>query len=263
MKYIVLVLCTFSLQASMLDFLEIKKAKEAYEKKDYKSAITHYEKLSKKDKSDIYFNLGDSYYKNDAYEKALESFEKVKDPTLEFSKLHNMGNCYTHLEKLAEAIGAYEKALEIQEDIDTKFNLELLKKKRDKQQKQQDQKDDDQKNKDQENKDKDSQEKQDQNQANENHKNKNQDQNGKEQQDKTQKNKDQEGNKDEKKEEESKRDKQEEQNMQAMQNKEMKSVPISDMEERKWQKRLQGRGVNTLMLPIETTQGVDDETTPW
>jgi len=40
--------------------------------------------------------------------------------------------------------------------------------------------------------------------------------------------------------------------------------PISDMEEKKWQKMLNGRGVNTLMLPVGNPKGGKrDEQNPW
>ena len=42
-----------------------------------------------------------------------------------------------------------------------------------------------------------------------------------------------------------------------------KAVPISDMEERKWKKMLEDRGINTLMMELPTTGERKHETKPW
>jgi Ca-activated chloride channel family protein len=46
-----------------------------------------------------------------------------------------------------------------------------------------------------------------------------------------------------------------------MDKKDKKQPPISNMEERKWQKKLNQRGVNTLMLPIRKGENKDEK--PW
>ncbi len=43
---------------------------------------------------------------------------------------------------------------------------------------------------------------------------------------------------------------------------EQKEVPISDMEERKWQKMLNQKEINTLLLPLKKGER-KNETTPW
>ena len=43
-----------------------------------------------------------------------------------------------------------------------------------------------------------------------------------------------------------------------------KKVPISDMEERKWRKMLNKRGINTLMMELPKSKGDKDENIkPW
>ena len=42
-----------------------------------------------------------------------------------------------------------------------------------------------------------------------------------------------------------------------------KQPPITDMEERKWQKMLNQKGVNTLMLPLNNKEQKRNETNPW
>ena len=50
-----------------------------------------------------------------------------------------------------------------------------------------------------------------------------------------------------------------------MEKAEMERVPISDMELRKWNKELNRRKIQTLMLPLETkpNRGEENEETPW
>ncbi|NPA82080.1 MAG: tetratricopeptide repeat protein, partial [Epsilonproteobacteria bacterium] len=126
-KLILIFLSVMALNASILDFRYLSKAKEAYENKDYKKAIEFYNRVEDKN-DEVKFNLADAYYKNKNYKKALELYKEIKDKRLEFKKLHNIGNSLANLGKIDEAIKAYEKALQIKEDKDTRFNLELLKK---------------------------------------------------------------------------------------------------------------------------------------
>ena len=272
--------------ASLLDFRYLDRAAEAYAGKRYDEAYRNYSRV----KSDeALFNAADSLYRQKKYEEALKLFEKIKEKKLQHKRLHNMGNCYANMNRIDEAIKAYENALRIEEDKDTRYNLELLKRKKKQQQKKE-------KNK---NKNKNSGKKQKNNSKN-NQKNnsqdnrssgksadrnkgadqksnkngKNGDRNKKEsgtekekkksagQKDKDQKN----GSTGEKKKrdrnsgEKEKREKTGQKSMTGVQ----AQPPISDMEEKKWQKMLNGRGVNTLMLPVGNPKGGKrDEQNPW
>ena len=185
--------------ASMFDFSYIKKANEAYKKGDFNKAASYYQKIDKPN-DEVRFNLADSYYKMKQYKKAAEIYKNIKDEKLQFKKLHNLGNCYANLKKIDEGIKAYEKALKIKEDKDTRYNLELLKKMKKRQ--------------------------------------------------KNKKNKNQKQNKNNKK---------------TAANKKPKKEPISDMEVRKYNKMLNKRGINTLMLPLKTKKGErqNENIKPW
>ena len=234
-KFLLIFIISISAFASILDFKYINAAKEAYQNGDYKKAIENYLKVE--DKNDkILFNLADSYYKAKEYEKAFKLYKQIKDKDLEFKKLHNMGNTLAHLGKIDEAIKAYEKALKIKEDKDTRFNLELLKKMKKNQKKKQ--------NKNNQNKN---------SNKNNNEKNKkDQNKNGKENSKENKNNKQKNQNK-------GKKDKK----LKPKPN--LKPAPISDMEVRKYEKMLNKRGVNTLLLPLNTKgeRKYENNINPW
>ena len=129
---ILLNLFTLLLSASMLDFLDLKRAKEAYQQGNYKEAVKDWAKV---DSDEAKFNKGDALYRAKRYREAIDTFKSIKDEKLQFKKLHNLGNSYANIGKIDEAIKSYEEALKIKEDKDTRYNLELLKKKKREQQK--------------------------------------------------------------------------------------------------------------------------------
>ena len=228
MKYILLLsTITATLSASLLDFKYLEDAKDAYHDKNYTLAQELYGKV-KGDESK--FNEADALYRQKKYKEAIEGYESISDPKLEAKKLHNIGNSYAHMKKTDEAIESYEKALKLGEDADTKFNLELLKKKKE-EEKKQEKKDD--KNKD--DKEKDKEKKEDKNQDKKDEKSK---------EDKDKKSSDDNKSQEQKNQEEK------------------KQPPISNMEERKWQKMLDQRGVNTLMIPLNKGEKKNDAN-PW
>ncbi len=276
MRVFILLMLALYLHGGVFDFMDIKEAKEAYAKKEYQKAAKYYEKLSKSGNDEARFNLADSYYKSGNYKKALSNFEKIKDKKLKFKKLHNMGNCYAKLGDIDKALKSYEEALKIKEDKDTRFNYELLKKKKEqkkqkKNQKKKDKKED--KNKKQNNKE--------QNKKNQNKEQKKNDQKDSKNKKEQNKNSDDKNHKKEKKRKdqtqkqknsvkEKKEDKKErkknqnkEQNKKQKKNDQKKAVPISDMQERKYKKMLEQRGINTLMMELPTKGERKDEIKPW
>ena len=279
-------LCMTSvLSAGLLDFQTLEKARSSYEAGDYEESAKNYGAIEEKSDA-LHYNLGNAYYKEKQYDKAISEFKQVNAPELKAKSLHNLGNAYAQNKKIDEAITAYEEALKLGDDQDTKFNLELLKKQKQQQKKQQKQ----DKNKEQQNKEQD-QKQQDQKDQQQ----KSQDQKDQQQKDKEQKNRDQKGQdqkqqdqKDQQQKDQEKKDQQkseaekkaEEEKKKAAQEKKRKEeakrkeeekaqegkpqeVPISDMQERKYEKMLDKRGIKTLMVPLKTKGGRDEETTAW
>ena len=236
MKYfITFIYLTAFLSASLLDFKYLEEAKEAYNDKNYTKAQESYAKVKN---DEAKFNEADSLYRQKKYKEAIEVYESITEPKLEAKKLHNIGNSYAHMKRIDEAIKSYKDALKVGEDKDTKFNLELLKKKKEEQKKKEDKKNDkDDKNKQNNKKD------------------------SKEKKDSDKKKSDEEKDK-EKKEAEKKKKEQEEKKQSQMNEQNKTQAPISNMEERKWQKMLNQRGVNTLMIPLNKGKK-DNETNLW
>jgi len=280
-------LCMTSvLSAGLLDFQTLEKAKSSYESGHYEESAKNYGAIEEKSDA-LHYNLGNAYYKEKQYDKAISEFKQVNAPELKAKSLHNLGNAYAQSKKIDEAIAAYEEALKLGDDQDTKFNLDLLKKQKQQQQKKQQKQD---KNKDQQNKEQDqkqqdqkdqqqkSQDQKDQQQKDKEQKNKDQksqeqkQQDQKDQQQKDQENKDQQKSEAEKKaEEEKKKAAQEKKRKEEAKRKEEEKaqegkpqeMPISDMQERKYEKMLDKRGIKTLMVPLKTKGGRDEETTAW
>jgi Ca-activated chloride channel family protein len=262
MKYLILIpLSTLLLEASLLDFKYLEEAKEAYNDKNYTKAQALYGKVNL---NEAKFNQADSLYRDKKYKEAIDLYKQINDPKLEAKKLHNIGNSYAQIKKIDEAIKAYEEALKINNDVDTKFNLELLKKKKEEEKKQKNKDNKDNKDKknnknDKNNQDKNKQENQDKNQEQKNKQS--QEQNKK---DKSQEEKDKDKESEAQKRENQKKQEEEEKKRKEAQMGEQNQTqpPISNMEERKWQKMLNQRGVNTLMIPLNKGKK-DNETNLW
>jgi Ca-activated chloride channel family protein len=143
-------------------------AEDAYKKGDYPTAEKQYaETVGKEPKPQLEFNLGSAAYKSADYTKAAAAFEKTLDTTevpLQQSAYYNLGNTQFRLGQSTEkakpedtiktwqeAVKSYDAALQIKsDDVDAKFNRDLVKQKLEQLQKQEQQKQDQQK-KDQQN----------------------------------------------------------------------------------------------------------------
>lgn len=114
-----------------------EKGNKLYEEKKYQSALESYRKAGVKtpENPTINYNLASTLYKVNEYQEASQSLEKslaqAKDPALRSRAYYNYGNVHYRLGNFEKAIEAYEKALEINpKDVDAKYNLEFLQKKK-------------------------------------------------------------------------------------------------------------------------------------
>ncbi|PLY10367.1 MAG: hypothetical protein C0626_05125 [Arcobacter sp.] len=121
-------LCNIDANASILDFNTIKEATKAYNSKDYATSSNKFKDFISTNEGK--YNFANSLYKEKKYESALKMYKDIttSDDSLEFKKLHNMGNTYVKLNDLNSAKKMYENALKIKDDKQTKENLELVKK---------------------------------------------------------------------------------------------------------------------------------------
>jgi len=253
--------------AYTFNFENIENGKKAYISKDYKKASDEYRKVSTNNES--LYNLGNSLYKQGKYNDAIDIYNQIitSDKKLESKKLHNLGNSYVNLNKLEKAKEFYEKSLKINEDTETKENLEIVNKELDKKKKQQDKKEDKQKKdkkKNQEDKKNKSNSKQDENESKnkENEKNKNKKEENKKNTDKVNKEKsDSQKSENENKEEDKK--KQEDTQESGKANK-AKKVELTDREEKKWMQMLKNQPTPIYMQKVQTDkESNNDEKNPW
>lgn len=261
MRIIYILLISIGLHASLMDFATIQKAKKAYENGDFASSASLYAKIKNSDEAR--FNEANSLYKQQKYKKALSQYESITDPNLEFEKLANIGNTQAQLKNLDDAIKSYNKALKIKKDKDIEENLELLKKlkkKKEEQKKKQKQKEKDKKKQKQQ-KNKNSQDKKNSNSKENKDKQDNKD---KQKSDKKENNQQKSDKKDPNKQKQPKTPKKDQkqeskkdsggtnQKSNKDKNTTKQAVPISDIEERKWQKQLNKKGVQTLLIPLNS-----------
>ncbi len=259
-------LVSTTLFGGLLDFRTLKNAEEAYANKQYNEAAALYESIDDKN-DDLRYNLGDAYYKAERYDEALKQYKQVHKSELRAEALHNLGNAYANTKKIDEAISAYEEALEIGDDEDTKFNLELLKKQKEQQEKQEP----NEENKGQEKEKEDKEKKEDQQDSgdDQNKDQKPDEESDQEKEDKQsdskrdQEKKEQEEREDQAKEDEESKKDESEKEQEEMKQDEANEDPLSDMQERKYEKMLDKRGIKTLMVPLKTEGEPHEETTAW
>jgi len=182
----------------------IRKGNKQYSKEKFNEAEINYRKSLEHDNKShkAVFNLGDALYKQEQYDKAAQEFisianQKIDDETTAMA-YHNLGNSLLKSQKLQESIDAYKNSLRLNpKDMETKYNLEYVKRllQQQQQQKNQDKNKDqnkqdkkNQQNQDKQNKDKQNQDKKDQkDQQQQNQEKQNQEKNQKQQSVKEQK----------------------------------------------------------------------------
>ena len=157
-----LILLPLTLFAGLLDnlfpFQTIEKANNAYRLREYNKSIKLFDSLKKDDPS-VDYNQANAEYKVGKYDSALLSYHKAKGVD-EATRQHNIGNIYFKKKDWDMAIKHYEFSLAVREDKDTRFNLELAKRKKEEKNKDKKKEDEDkkkeeeQKKKDQEQEDK-------------------------------------------------------------------------------------------------------------
>ncbi len=122
----VLLLLPHTAEAGMFDVYYIGQARSQYEQGEYKAAAEAFEKLTPSVES--YYNTANAWYKAGRYKKALQYYSQIRtpDPALKRNIYYNMGNCAAKLERYDLAERYYVYALNLGEDADALFNLNLL-----------------------------------------------------------------------------------------------------------------------------------------
>jgi len=109
----------------------IRKGNEAYEKKEYASAVEHYQKATVKTPSSAtaQYNLGNALYKNKKPDDAVQAYDNaVSNATTKVDRskaFYNKGVVQQNNKKLPECIEAYKNALKLDpQDEDARQNLQ-------------------------------------------------------------------------------------------------------------------------------------------
>jgi Ca-activated chloride channel family protein len=119
------------LEARVLDFIDIKKAHQAYKDGNFTEAQKYFEQIKSSTKSaESIYDYANAQYKNKDFKKALENYQRVnaKSDELKYKKLFNIGNSYFKLKEYEKALASYEKAKKIKTEDDLEKNIELTKK---------------------------------------------------------------------------------------------------------------------------------------
>ena len=257
-------------QADLLDFNTLQNAKEAYNNKDFEKSENLYKEVN--ENAQTQYNIANTLYKQGKYKEALETYKSVEteDKNLQYQTLHNIGNSYVKQKDLESAKKAYEDALKLQEDKQTKQNLETVKKALEEKKKQENKKQD--KNK-KNNKDKKENKKEQKDKKNKNEKQKDDKKNNEKKDDKSQKKKqegkDAKGDKSKTKNNEKKDDKKTQEQKQKDASKQGKTAEeknkehISDLEEKKWLNKLKNQKNQTFLRRYKSKSSEENIENPW
>ncbi len=120
---------------------------DLYKKDQFADAEVKFKKGLEKTKEnfELNFNLGDSYYKQERYDEAVNAFQNslvyTEDDLLKSKAFYNIGNSLLKSQKIKESVEAYKNSLKLNpNDKEAKYNLSyalsLLKQQQDQQQNQ-------------------------------------------------------------------------------------------------------------------------------
>ncbi len=119
-------------------FLDTWKGVKYFEKGDYDNAKKVFEKTARADSANpiTHLNLGDVYYRQGKYPEAVLEYSrginsdtaaKNFDRSVISQILYNIGNAFVQMDSLKQAEQFYKNALVFNpEDMDAKYNLELV-----------------------------------------------------------------------------------------------------------------------------------------
>lgn len=164
----------------------IRQGNKEFKKNDFTNSEISYRKALEKNPSSFKgnFNLADALYKQDKQEESVKIFDGLTSANVDDAQksnvYYNMGNSYLKQQKLKESIESYKKALRLNpNDSDAKYNLSeaqrMLKQQQQQQQNDKNKKDN-KDNKDKDNKDNKDKDKKDQDKKDDKDKDKNKDQ---------------------------------------------------------------------------------------
>ena len=128
-KYLLLIFTLLGIdtQASMLDTYYLNEAYKSYHVNDYNRSSQYLTQITTPSLQS-HFALGNTYYKQGDYKKALSSYLSIRStsPTLKQKLYYNIANTYVKQEAYKKAKVYYVKALQLGDDNDSRANLNLV-----------------------------------------------------------------------------------------------------------------------------------------
>lgn len=122
-----------ALKAEPFDYELLEEAKHYYESGDYPRAASTYYRYAKRNGDDpqAVYDSAHALYREGNYKAAARLWNSIhtKERLLQYAALHNLGNAYamqgdeTHLNA---ALKAYQRALYLQNDLQTRENMEIV-----------------------------------------------------------------------------------------------------------------------------------------
>lgn len=107
------------------DFINIQKANNYAKKGEFEKSANEFSKV---DNIKAKYNRANMLYKAKKYQDAIELYEEVLARNVDFAPivLHNLGNAYANDKQLTKAKESFQRALKLQEDADTRANLNYI-----------------------------------------------------------------------------------------------------------------------------------------
>ncbi len=128
-KFLLLLFSILGIQAeaSVFDNYYLGKAYQSYQDKEFNTTAEHLAKLETTS-LESQFALGNTYYKQGSYQKALRSYLSIHSTSaiIKQKLYYNIANCYAKQEAYEKAKIYYTKALQLGEDKDAEANLALI-----------------------------------------------------------------------------------------------------------------------------------------
>ena len=128
-KYLVIFLALLGIQAeaSFLDEYHLNQAYTSYQKQDF---ITSTKELKKIESLSLQSQmaLANAYYKMGAFKHAIKVYKSIRSisPKIKQTLYYNIATAYAELEAYDKAKTYYTKTLQLDEDKDATFNLNLI-----------------------------------------------------------------------------------------------------------------------------------------
>ena len=114
-------------EASMLDGYRLEKAYSSYHAGDLNATKAYLGKIETPSLQSR-FALGNTYYREGAYKKALKVYASIRSTSAQIKQklYYNMANCYAREQAYEKAKIYYTKALQLGDDEDARANLKLI-----------------------------------------------------------------------------------------------------------------------------------------